>query len=195
MKYKNWQELQQSSDLQKVTTLHELRPAADDVLQFTDAEETKEYLAVHGTHPYGVATEFAFVDPEVLHLLPAVTHGEDMTIFEIDESMLTLQALTLGTGFRNQLLLHSTYRRVGRFLRELADTHEGKAPLLSPEDVAFSRDNGKIYLVPPLIFSDDTHNVDEYVDTFNKGLKKCLLPAWSEQNIVRLTGEVDRGAQ
>ena len=192
---KNWQNLQQQFSAIPVSSLHVLRPQDERVMQFHDSTQDHEYLAVHSNEPYGKVSETAFAAPESLNLLPAVEQGVDMTLFEVDESMLSLKALTLGTGYKNRLLLMTTYRRVGKILRQYAENAGVQPPLITPDDFAISRANGQMYLLPPVMFDGQKHDIKDYVGEFQKELKASLLPLWKPESIDSLIDEVGRGAQ
>ena len=177
----NWSELIMSKQIKSSPAFSSLRPGNPDVLQYDDAGHN--LLAVKSTAPYGVLSGQLGE-----HFLPVVTRKSDHTLLELPEEVLSLSALTLGTGYKRHELLGETYKSVGRAVSQVLITNGVTADKLTLDDVAVERTTGKVLFIPPIDFhaGDSANAVQSLTDsigglsgTFNAGRIQSLKDSFN----------------
>lgn len=140
------------------------------------SNDAQELIAVHSLRPYGDRTEES-VQHTSPDLFKGVFTGDDYSLYEVEEDVLTLKAISLGTGSQHVDVLRPVYQDLGKLLVHTSE--RVGLPLLHLGDFALRRSNGQLLFIPPVIFSDvHATPIETIADALSSSIHDDLLRAF-----------------
>jgi hypothetical protein len=174
----------EAEQLTEVDPTYELRPLADDVVQYVDRNGT-QYLATHTPSGYGEAAEGA------PHTLRRIVSGADISIYEVPPYVVSVPAITRER--RNAEALTSLYNAIGRLLYEATISEDTRPPVVRIADVAVNVRSNELYFLPPLTFTEADVTPNVYERWMNQSIADSLGNSLPESTIKQLQSAVTQG--
>jgi hypothetical protein len=166
---------------------HELRPLADDVVQYVEGKA--EYIAVRSPEGYGEAAE------ETPYLLERERVGQDFSIYRVPPYLVSIPAVTREFQDRGLESLKPVYRAIGRLLYEAANTMTVSPPMVTVRDLAVNPRTGALFYLPPLRFSaKEISHKAAYEQWMNASIARTFGSLLTQRTIQKLQAEVTMGA-
>ena len=190
-KPETWQQLISTTSIEPVNSVRLLRPNDEQAFQYLC--DGQEFLSINSRQPYGALSERAFDDPEGLYLLPASRSARDFTEFSVSKELLSLRALSLGTGRKEASQLSPVYRQVGGMIKQVVELTDGALPELTLDDVAYDRQSHKPVLIPPVNFGASRRGTVDYVTAFTRSMEAHFARFWRLDDAIELMNEVTEG--
>ncbi|HSX23737.1 MAG TPA: hypothetical protein VLE74_01425 [Candidatus Saccharimonadales bacterium] len=190
--YKNYDSIVQDN-LATVLPAGLLRPdiSPEHVVQFVQPSG-EEYMVVRSTRPYGVMTAAAFNSvSETSDLLEGIYVGEDYSAFTIPNDLLTLRAVSLGTGNHQTEVLQPVYRRLGEMIARTAE--KISLPALHLGDIALRRTTGILEFIPPVEFTEGETSLSAVASELSESITHDLAQVFSGSRIAQLNLELMAG--
>ncbi|HEU4966270.1 MAG TPA: hypothetical protein VFT53_02185 [Candidatus Saccharimonadales bacterium] len=167
-----------------VDPTHELRPLADDVVQYVRGG--REYIAVRDTNGYGEASD------DTPHTLQRVVEGGDFSTYEVPPYLASVAAVTREFGAAGIEDLKPIYRAIGQLLYEAAQ-QPIRPPVVRVDDVAIDMRTNELYYVPPVIFTQAEVTTAAYELWMKKSIAHTFKSLFERSVVTSLQSEITQG--